>query len=85
MFNFLIHNIYVRGLFGIVAIVDVVFFVQMIRNRKPGASMYAACFKLNSLTEKGMRAKRWTDVLGPVVIFWIVLSGIALGALGTAW
>jgi hypothetical protein len=85
MLDFLIHNVYVRVLFGIVATVDVVFFIQMIRNRKPGASMYAACFKLHSLTEKGLRAKRWTDVLGPIVIFWIVLSGIALGAGGTAW
>jgi hypothetical protein len=73
MYDLLFHNVYLRGI-GILLLVETIFLVQTIRNRKPGASVYAACFVANSLTERGLRAKRRCDVVSGVIVVWFIVA-----------
>jgi hypothetical protein len=79
MGDLLFHNVYLRGV-GIVLALDTIFLVQMVLNRKPGASLFSATFDPDSLTERGLRAKWWSDVAAAISIIWVIVA-LILGAL----
>jgi hypothetical protein len=78
MHDLFFHNVYLRGI-GIVLMLEFILLAQMIRNRKPGASVFSATFDPDSLTERGLRAKWWCDVASAIVVIWIVVA-LVLGA-----
>jgi hypothetical protein len=71
MNDLLIDNVYLRGIWILLWLAESVCLVLMILNRKPGVSMYAACFKMDSLTERGMRARWWGNLITGIILFWI--------------
>jgi hypothetical protein len=73
MSELIFHNDYLRGI-GVLLLANFVFFVLTIRNRKPGASIWAACFKSDSLTERGLRAQRWGNATWGVIVLWFAVS-----------
>jgi hypothetical protein len=50
------------------------FFGPKIRNRKPGASVLAACFKSGSLTERGLRAQSWGAAALGIIAIWAAVA-----------
>ena len=58
----------------IVVLVEMVFWLQMIRNRKPDTSSLAAAFGSKELTEQGLRAKWWCDLFTGIIVVWIVVA-----------
>jgi hypothetical protein len=75
MREFIFHNPFLRGV-GLLVLVEMVLFLLMVRNRKPGASRTAAVFDPNALTERGLRVKKWCDAVSAAVLVWIVVAVI---------
>jgi hypothetical protein len=69
MNELIFHNVYRWGT-AVLLLGNFVLFVLMIRNRKPGASIWAACFRSDSLTERGLRARRWGNVTWGIIVLW---------------
>lgn len=78
MSGILFHNVHPRSL-GIVLVLEMSFFVQMIRNRKPGVFLFSAAFDLDSLTEPGLGAIRRCDVALAIIVVWVIVV-LVLGA-----
>jgi hypothetical protein len=73
MEHLVFHNVYLRGI-GILLLIEMVFFLLTIRNRKPGTSSLAAAFGSKELTERGLRAKWWCDLFSGLIILWFVVA-----------
>ena len=73
MSDFIFHNVYLRDIV-ILLLAVFVFFGPKIRNRKPGASIWAACFKSNSLTKRGLRAQSWGAAALGIVAIWAAVA-----------
>jgi hypothetical protein len=73
MENLVFHNPYLRGIM-IVVLVEIIFWLQMIRNRKPETSSLAAAFGSKELTERGLRAKWWSDLFMGLIVLWFVVA-----------
>jgi hypothetical protein len=82
MGNLIFDNPYLRGII-IVVLVEMVFWLQMIRNRKPETSSLAAAFGSKELTERGLWAKWWCDLFTGIFVVWI-LDAVALNAVMTS-
>jgi hypothetical protein len=79
MENLLFHNPTLRGI-QVVVLAEMILLLVMIRNRKPGASAWAAAFSdPNSLTERGLRVRWWCNVATTIIVFW-VFDALVFGA-----
>jgi hypothetical protein len=73
MSELIFDNVYLRAI-ALLLLATFVFFVPKIRNRKPGASIWAACFKSNSLTERGLRAQSWGAATLGIIALWVAVA-----------
>jgi hypothetical protein len=73
MSEFIFHNVYLRD-FALLLLAVFVFFGPKIRNRKPGASIWAACFKSDSLTKRGLRAQSLGAAALGIIAIWAAVA-----------
>ncbi len=78
MSELIFHNVYMLGTAALL-LANFVFVVLTIRNRKPGASIGAACFRSDSLTERGLRLRRLGNTTWLVIVLWF---GVAVACGG---
>jgi hypothetical protein len=73
MSEFIFHNVYLRDV-ALLLLAVFVFFGPKIRNRKPGASIWAACFKSDSLTKRGLRAQSLGAAALGIIAIWAAVA-----------
>jgi hypothetical protein len=73
MSELILHNVYLRDI-ALLLLAIFVFFGPKVRNRKPGASIWAACFKSDSLTERGLRAQSWGAATLGIIALWVAVA-----------
>ena len=66
-------NVYLREI-ALLLLAIFVLVVPRVRNRKPGTSVLAACFKPGSLTKRGLRAQSSAAAVLGIIAIWAAVA-----------